>query len=91
VGPIQSSDQWLPKAPLYSEGFSVGRDFLVPVGRTVYTRGQQISHKYRPCVKIVGTRRVTWCKFHTEHPQMLGTTVKLVFSRNIAYLSGRAV
>jgi hypothetical protein len=43
-----------------------------------YIRGLQIFQKTSIHLKIPGTRRVTWRKFHTEDPQTLGVTVQIV-------------
>ena len=40
----------------------------------IKTRGAQISQKTSSHLKILGVRRVTWSMFHTEDPQILGTT-----------------
>jgi hypothetical protein len=45
---------------------------------TVYARGAQISQQSRSHLKILGARRVTETKFHTEDPQILGVTVQTV-------------
>ena len=42
-----------------------------------YTRGAKTSHKSRSSLKIVGARS----KFHTEDPQILGTTVQNLVTR----------
>jgi hypothetical protein len=39
-------------------------------------KGEQIFQKSRNHLKIIGARRVTRSRFHTEGPQMSGTTVK---------------
>jgi len=45
--------------------------------REVYFRtGAQILQKSRSHLKILGTRRVTCSKSHTEDPQTLGATVQ---------------
>jgi len=36
------------------------------------SRGAQIFHKFGSHLKILGARRVTWSKFQTEEPQILG-------------------
>ena len=43
-----------------------------------YTTGVHIFviRVYRSRLKILGTRRLTWGKFHSEDPQMVGATVK---------------
>jgi hypothetical protein len=47
--------------------------------RKVYFRaGAQIPQRSRSHLEILRTRRVTWSKFHTEHPKTLGATVQNV-------------
>jgi Leu/Phe-tRNA-protein transferase len=41
-----------------------------------YTRVAQIFQKSRNHLKILGARRVTRNKFHTEVPQILGATTQ---------------
>ena len=41
-----------------------------------YGRGPQIFQKSRGYFKILGTRRVTCSKFHTDDPQILGITIQ---------------
>jgi hypothetical protein len=44
-------------------------------------RGAQVFQKSRSYFKIMGTIRVTFCKFHTEDPQVLGTTIQNLVTR----------
>lgn len=46
-----------------------------------YTRGAHIFQirVYRSRLKILGARRLTWGKFHSEDPQIVGATVKNLF------------
>jgi len=44
--------------------------------KTVPIKGAQIFRKPRSQLKILGTRRATWNKFHTEGLQILGTTIQ---------------
>jgi hypothetical protein len=48
----------------------------------VYDRGAQIFQKSRSHLKILGARRVTWSKFRTEDPQILGATVQNLVARD---------
>jgi hypothetical protein len=41
-------------------------------------RGAQIFQKSRSQLKILGIRRITSSKFHTEDPQILGATAQNV-------------
>ena len=41
----------------------------------------QIFQKSRRHLKILGTGMVTWSRFQTDDPQVLGTTVHYVFTR----------
>jgi hypothetical protein len=38
--------------------------------------GAQLLRKFSSHLKILGTGKVTWSKFHTEGPQILGATVQ---------------
>ena len=42
--------------------------------------GLQIFQKSSSYLKILGTGRVTWSKFHSEDPQILGATLQNLFS-----------
>ena len=42
--------------------------------KTAYWQVAQILQKFRSHLKIMGTRKVTWSKCHTESPQILGPT-----------------
>ena len=49
----------------------------------VKQRGAQILQKSISHLKIVGTKTVTWRNFHTQDPQVLGTSVQnLVATEN---------
>jgi hypothetical protein len=41
-------------------------------------KSAQIFRNSRSHLQVPGTRRVTWCKFRTEDPQILGATVQNV-------------
>jgi hypothetical protein len=45
-----------------------------------YAWGAQIFEKSRSHLKILGVRRVTWCTFHTQDPQILDTTIQNFFA-----------
>ena len=49
----------------------------------VLRRGAQIFQKSRSFLKILGTWKVTWNKFHTEGPQILGATSKFSHHGNL--------
>ena len=40
------------------------------------SRGAQIFQKFGSHLKILGVRWVTWSKFHTTEPQILGATTQ---------------
>ena len=53
--------------------------YCIPVSiyaSTYEYRSAPVFQKCRSHPKIPGTRRTTWSKFHTEDPQILGTTVQ---------------
>jgi hypothetical protein len=50
-----------------------------------YGRGTQIFQKYRSHLQILGTRRVTWSKFHTEDWQILGAMVQNLVTQVTCY------
>ena len=41
----------------------------------IHSRYAHIFQKSKSHLKILGARRVTWSKFHTEDPQILGATI----------------
>jgi hypothetical protein len=41
-----------------------------------FDRGPQVFQKSRSYFKIIGTGRVTYSKFHTDGPQILGITIQ---------------
>jgi hypothetical protein len=41
-----------------------------------YSWGAHISQKCRSHVKLLGARMVTWSKFHTKDPQILGAAIQ---------------
>jgi len=47
----------------------------------IYFKGAHIFKKSRSHVKIVGPKRVTRCKFHTEGLRILGVTVLNLVAR----------
>jgi hypothetical protein len=51
--------------------FNITKNFTIP-----NFRGAQIFKKPRNRFKILGPRRRTWSKFHTDAPQILGATVQ---------------
>ena len=44
----------------------------------IYSRGAQIFQKANSHLKILGAMKVTWSKFRTEGPQILGTRLQNV-------------
>ena len=46
-------------------------------------RCTKFPKKFRDYLKILGARTVTWSKFHTEDPEILGTTVQSLVSWTI--------
>jgi hypothetical protein len=53
------------------------RDMSLPfVQNILQGRSAQIFQKSRSYLKILGARRVTWSKFHSEEPQILGAMVQ---------------
>jgi hypothetical protein len=38
--------------------------------------GAQILQETRSCLRILGARRLTWSKVHTEDPQILGAATQ---------------
>jgi hypothetical protein len=64
--------RWMTKWPKGIRG-------LASMNKTeMKNRGAQIFQKSRSQLKILVARIVTWSKFHTEDPQILGTTVKKI-------------
>jgi len=49
----------------------------------VEARGPLIFKKSRSHLNVLGTRRVTQSKFHTQDPKILGTTIKNLVALNI--------
>jgi len=47
-------------------------------------QGTKILKKAKSRLKILGAGRVTWSKFRTEDPQILGVTQRNLFPRNIS-------
>jgi len=44
-------------------------------------RCELIFRKSRSHIRITGVRRMTWSRFHTEDPNIIGVTVQNVVSR----------
>jgi len=72
------SGRLLYPTSLMHGGMSAGSDirYLSDKITTLYIRGAQISlKKSSNNLKVSGVRRLTWNKFHTEEPQILGAGV----------------
>ena len=55
---------------------------LGPVRLVVVRGGPQILQKSRSYLKILGARRVTWSRLHTEYLQILSAMVRNLVARN---------
>jgi len=58
----------------YTNRHIIGNDLLYQTIQSL--RGPKTSQKSKSNLKIPGARSVTWSKFHTEQPQILGTTLQ---------------
>jgi hypothetical protein len=60
------------------------RETILRDRRTDIVQATKIFKKSASRLRILGARRVTWSKFRTEDPQILGVTLRNLVPRNIS-------